>query len=103
MENLQNIRHLAVVLDFLAVGMLAGSSHAADRPKWEAQMSAEAMRSLACTVTFISHVVERALPDANVVMAKIHCEDKRSFDAVRNSDNTPFTFKECTPREQKSC
>ena len=94
---------LAVLAGFLAAGLPYGEAHAAKRAVWETQVTEEAKKTLSCEVTFISHVVERALPDATVIMAKIHCEDKRSFDAVRDRDTAPFTFKECTPREQKSC
>lgn len=57
----------------------------------------------ACRVAFFSHIVERQTPDGSSVLVKVHCEDKRSFDAVQLHPDEPFTFSECTPRETKSC
>jgi hypothetical protein len=90
-------------LSCIALAILSASAIAAEQPDWEQQIVAEALDTLNCEVSFISHIVERDIPAGSLVMAKIHCVDKRSFDALRENNAAPFTFKECTPREQKSC
>jgi len=48
-------------------------------------------------------VVDRKLGDGKrVIIAKAHCDDKRAFDATRNSDYEPFQIKECRP-EPTAC
>lgn len=87
----------------IALAILSGDAMSAGQPRWEGQIAVEALDAVNCEVSFISHIVERDTPAGRVVMAKVHCTDKRSFDALRENDSAPFTFKECTPREQKSC
>lgn len=102
LNTIKNVGFTALTGFFLLIFVAAGG-FAADGMKWESQVAGDALRKLGCEVSYISHVVERELPGGTYVMAKVHCEDKRSFDAIRENDTAPFTFKECTPREQKSC
>lgn len=99
------MKRIVGTISLAAVGLLliSGGPGAAQQAGWEQQATAEARGKLGCEVSYISHVVERQVQGETVVMAKIHCEDKRSFDAVRDKASDPFTFKECTPREQTSC
>jgi len=94
---------LKICLPFAGLAVLSTVAGVAGQPRWEGQIAAEALDVLNCEISFISHIVQRNMPTGTMVMTKIHCVDKRSFDALRESDAAPFTFKECTPREQKSC
>ena len=38
-----------------------------------------------------------------MVIAKVHCVDQRTFDAIRMRSADAFEFKECTLREKQSC
>ena len=53
---------------------------------WEAELSDQAMDEVQCKVAFFSQVAERELDGNRVIIAKVHCEDKRTFDAYRGND-----------------
>ena len=92
-----------ICLTFTVVASLSGGASSAEHPSWEGQITVEALDAVNCEVSFISHIVEREMQTGTMVMAKVHCVDNRSFDALRENDAMPFTFKECTPRDTKSC
>ncbi|NKB57658.1 MAG: hypothetical protein GKS00_15125 [Alphaproteobacteria bacterium] len=70
---------------------------------WQSIVTEDIWFEHSCKAAFFSHVIERETKSGKIVMVKIHCDDKRSFDAVRPGTNAPFTFSECTPREQQAC
>jgi hypothetical protein len=45
-------------------------------------------------------VIERLVKGQLVVIAKAHCEDGRTFDAVQRNELEDFEIHECTLREQ---
>ncbi len=70
---------------------------------WEEDLTAEIQDLHNCDVAFLSQVVEREVRGERLVMAKVHCLDGRTFDAVRISDYDLFEFRECTVGEKQSC
>ena len=70
---------------------------------WQQDLAADIDFEHSCEVAFLSHVVEREVEGKLMVMAKVHCTDQRTFDAVRTGRLEPFEFKECTVREKQSC
>ena len=84
----------------LLLPVLAAAPAAAN---WQEDLAYEIAGLHACQVAFISHVMEREVDGRQMVMAKVHCEDQRTFDAIRYSAFDLFEFKECTLREKQSC
>ncbi|MHA1113619.1 MAG: hypothetical protein ACTSRY_03840 [Alphaproteobacteria bacterium] len=70
---------------------------------WREDLIEDVRIERGCDVDFISHVVEREIDGRKLVMAKVHCRDKRAFDAFRKDEFEIFEFKECTVRETTSC
>ena len=56
-----------------------------------------------CEVAFVSQVKESEKQDRWVLAAEVHCQNRRSFDAIHNDDFELFEFDECEPPETKSC
>ena len=83
----------------LGLWLLAADAHA----DWQQDLAADIDFEHSCEVAFLSHVVERDVEGKMMVMAKVHCTDQRTFDAVRSGRLEPFEFKECTVREKQSC
>ena len=76
---------------------------AAAAEDWHEQLSRQVSRDEACVVTFMSQVVERTVNGKHIIMAKVHCEDKRSFDAYRGSDDEPFRLTACEVPNAETC
>ena len=76
---------------------------AADTSEWAEDLKFQINEELDCEVNLISQVVERTVDQKRVVMAKVHCKDKRTFDAFREEEFTDFKFNECDPPEQRAC
>ncbi len=56
----------------LAAPVLAG---------WEEELAEQIEHEHDCEVAFLSHIIERSVEGHEVVRAKVHCSDKRSFEA----------------------
>ena len=94
----------SLVAVLVGAGIASGAPAAQpEAPEWQEDMSAAIEFQHDCEVAFISHVVERPVEGDLIVMAKVHCVDQRSFDAVRMTRAADFEFKECTLREKQSC
>lgn len=89
----------------LTLAALALSPQAArGQSSWQDQLREEIAIVEECEVQLLSQVVERKIGDRQVVMAKVHCADGRAFDAYRDDELAPFSFKECTPtRDTSAC
>ena len=87
----------AVVCVTVAAPALAASAD------WAEDLTFQIKDEVGCEVTMISQVVDRMVDGKRVVMAKVHCEDKRTFDAFRGEEFADFKFNECEPPEQKAC
>ena len=80
--------------------MLAPGALVRAEPGWQDDLSAQAQLTLGCTVAFLSHVIDREIHGIPLVMAKVHCEDKRVFDASRGDVSLPFDFRPCQDRDE---
>ncbi|MDX6749719.1 hypothetical protein SH611_07880 [Geminicoccaceae bacterium 1502E] len=63
---------------------------------WPEELAAEILMVEDCVVAFLSNVEEREADGRRTVMAKVHCEDQRVFDAWREDPLLAFRFNECT-------
>ena len=71
--------------------------------EWAEDLTFQIREELGCEVNLISQVVERVVEGKRIVMAKVHCEDKRTYDAFRGDEFADFKFNECEPPEQRAC
>lgn len=67
---------------------------------WRNDLAAQMRWDHDCTVSFYSGVIERNMGGNLVVIAKVHCEDGRVFDATQRNELEDFEVSECTPEEQ---
>lgn len=88
------MHHRASIL--LSGLLLAGLPPQMALADWPQDLAAEIEVVEGCRVAFLSNVVEREVDGRQVVMAKVHCEDQRLFDAWRNDPLDAFRFEECT-------
>jgi len=93
-------------MGFLTAGLIgaaAWSAAAQESDLWRFDIQEEALETLRCEITYFSHVMERTIKGKAVVMAKIHCEDSRAFDAIRDGEDAFFTFTKCRERDERAC
>jgi hypothetical protein len=67
---------------------------------WEEDLAAQLRWDHDCVLNLLSQVLEREIDGQLVVIAKAHCEDGRTFDAVQRNELEDFEITECTPTEQ---
>lgn len=67
---------------------------------WQEDLAAQLQWDHDCAVAFFSGVIEREIDGRAMIVAKAHCEDGRTFDAVQRSEFEDFEVTECTPDEQ---
>jgi hypothetical protein len=97
---------LTALVPVLAIAMLANGDAAtseAEQNGWQRVLSADIEFEHGCEVAYLSQVVEREVDGDLMVVAKVHCVDQRTFDAIRMRSADAFEFKECTLREKQSC
>ncbi len=92
------IRALLIVT-FLSVSLAAGPAFA----EWQEDLAYQIEFETGCLVAFLSEVVEREVEGRQVILAKVHCEDRRTFDAVREDALEPFKFHQCEAPDVKTC
>ena len=68
---------------------------------WKAELTRQMREDFGCKVEYMSHIVERKIGDKVLVSAKVHCEDKRAFDATRDKPLQRFSVRRC--KVVKSC
>ncbi len=95
-----SIRHH--FLPFLVAMALAGApgTPLLAQSSWEEDLAAEILIMEDCTVSFLSQIVERQIDGRSLIMAKVHCEDGRTFDATREDSFAAFDFRACEPEEE---
>jgi len=71
--------------------------------EWQKQLTDQMLREYDCEVAFFSQVAERTVNGDQVVLAKVHCIDKRTFDAYRNSAFNPFEIHPCENPDNRVC
>lgn len=86
----------------LALGLIVAAAAPA-RATWEEELSEQVREEFGCVVSFLSQVVDRTVDGRRIVMARIHCEDKRTFDAYRDDDMAPFEIKTCEKPDAEAC
>ena len=89
-------RMLAGVLPAAALLAIASPALA----DWQEDLAAQLRWDHECVVQFYSGVIERLIESQMVVIAKAHCEDGRTFDAIQRNELEDFEVTECTPTEQ---
>lgn len=97
---------LTPLVPVLAIAMLAigdAATSQAEQNGWQRVLSADIEFEHGCEVAYLSQVVEREVEGDLMVIAKVHCVDQRTFDAIRMRSADAFEFKECTLREKQSC
>ena len=67
---------------------------------WQDDLAAQLRWDHNCLVQYYSGVIERLIDGQMVVIAKAHCEDGRTFDAIQRNELEDFEITECTPTEQ---
>lgn len=70
---------------------------------WQSELTDQMLREYDCEVAFLSQVAERSVNGELVVLAKVHCIDKRTFDAYRDSAFVPFEIHPCEDPENRVC
>ncbi|MGF1628783.1 MAG: hypothetical protein ACFCUT_04885 [Kiloniellaceae bacterium] len=71
--------------------------------EWQEQLNDQMLREFDCEVAFLSQVAERVVNGDQVVLAKVHCVDKRSFDAYRDSAFKDFQVHPCENPDNRVC
>ena len=84
----------------LAAAPVSVSAQAQD---WQKQLTAQMQKDYDCEVAFYSHVAERTVNGDVVILAKVHCVDKRTFDAYRANSFTPFEIHPCENPDNRVC
>ena len=87
---------LAVVALAAALAVPVAPLHAQDSG-WERELTEQVLREYDC------QVAERLVNGEQVVLAKVHCQDKRTFDAYRDSAFEPFEIHPCENPENRVC
>jgi hypothetical protein len=95
------VRRLAAAWPLWSAAFLAAIATPA-LASWQDDLSAQLRWDHNCQVSFYSGVIERMVNGQQVVIAKAHCEDGRTFDATQRNELEEFEINECTPKEQ-SC
>jgi hypothetical protein len=67
---------------------------------WQDDLAAQLRWDHECLVQYYSGVIERMVDRQLLVIAKAHCEDGRTFDAIQRDELEDFEMTECTPTEQ---
>jgi len=82
--------------------LLSGAARAQDTG-WEQELTEQVRLQYDCEVAFFGQVSERIVNGDQVVLAKVHCLDKRTFDAYRDSVFEPFEIHPCENPENRVC
>jgi len=90
---------LAACLTAMAtLGLLAAAGNA--QQSWESELADEILIMEDCEVSFLTQVIEREIDGREVIIAKVHCTDGRTFDASRNDRFAAFDFSICEPDDE---
>ncbi len=99
-------RHIALLVLVVLVVVLALAvtlPRPAAAQAWQSELAEQIAEEQDCEVGFLSHVIERDLDGRLVVMAKVHCTDKRTFDALRTDQFELFRITLCEDPNVGSC
>jgi len=87
----------------LSTALILAALPAAAAQEWEVELTDQMLREYDCEVAFFSQVAERSVDGDLVVIAKVHCIDKRTFDALRDSAFKPFEIHPCENPDNRVC
>ncbi|MEO3431015.1 hypothetical protein AAFN88_19330 [Pelagibius sp. CAU 1746] len=82
---------------------LAAQPAGAQQDGWQSELTEQMQREYDCEVAFLSQVAERSVNGDLVILAKVHCLDKRTFDAYRDSAFGPFEIHPCENPDNRVC
>jgi hypothetical protein len=71
--------------------------------EWEDELRQDARIEIDCVVAFLTQVVVRTEQGRTIVTAKVHCEDKRTFDAKQDGEGLAFKFTPCQDPNARAC
>lgn len=63
--------------------------------EWQLTLRKQMADEFGCKTDYLSHIVERQIGQRFLVSAKVHCEDKRTFDANWDEAKRRFTVRQC--------
>ncbi len=78
--------------------LLASAGHA--QTDWQGTLADEILIMEDCEVSFLTQMIERQIDGRQVILAKVHCTDGRTFDASRNDSFAAFDFSICEPEDE---
>ena len=90
---------LLAVPTLAALGLLVAVAGWA-QADWQAELADEILIMEDCEVSFLTQVIERTLDGREVILAKVHCVDGRTFDASRDDTFAAFSFAICEAEEE---
>lgn len=84
------------VAAIVPIMLAAGAALAEAGPDWREDLVWQMLKEHDCEVNYLTNIEVRAVDDAEVIFARVHCLDKRAFDTSRTRHGTRFEVKECT-------
>ncbi len=88
----------------LAAAVLATAAAAQNaQDDWGPLLTDQMSLEYDCEVAFFSQVAERDVNGQVIVIAKVHCQDKRTFDAYRPGSFELFEIHPCENPEHRVC
>ena len=106
MKDATDRRLKAVRWSKFAIGALAItsiSSSALAQAPWAEELALQIKALRDCDVALLAQVLERESNGVTFVMAKVHCEDGRAFDALKPGRDELFKFTECGRPNERDC
>ena len=95
------VRIIAVVFGAVLFAAPFGAQAAED--EWGPLLTDQMAVEYGCEVAFFSQVAERDVDGNVVVLAKVHCQDKRTFDAYRPGSFEVFEIHPCENPNNRVC
>ena len=90
---------LPAVATLAALGLLVAVTAWA-QADWQAELADEILIMEDCEVSFLTQVIERTVDGREIILAKVHCVDGRTFDASRDDTFAAFSFAICEAEEE---
>lgn len=93
------MRHAKATL----MGMVVSAIALAAMTGWQEELIDQARETESCEVALLTQVVETVRDGRHVILVKVHCRDRRTFDAIRRSDETAWNFRKCDDPQEDRC
>ena len=77
-----------------ALAILAMPAVAEDA-EWHLTLTKQMESEYRCKTEYLSHITERRIGERYLLSAKVHCEDKRTFDANWDEQAQKFQVRRC--------